>query len=190
METEQGGYGYGGICGWFVANRWSKEGDIGGLTKEIDGLKKEGDIGGLKKEIDGLKKVPVGSLDAMVGLYMRCDAVVGGLRKEIDGLKKVSVGSLDVMVGMVGTIVKGKGRGMEKAEVGRHREREKMVYCVFWVDYVFFAGLIFFFFNIVLTWKIVGASKASVLYIYIDEWLFLMNSYSSKLGIIISYQKH
>ena len=42
---------------------------------------------------------------------MRCDAVVDGLRKEIDGLKKVSVGSLDVMVGMVGTIVKGKGRG-------------------------------------------------------------------------------
>ena len=48
---------------------------------------------------------------------MRCDAVVDGLRKEIDGLKKVSVGSLDVMVGMVGTIVKGKGRGMGKAEV-------------------------------------------------------------------------
>ena len=111
METEQGGYGYGGyggICGWFVANRWSKEGDIGGLTKEIDGLKKEGDISGLKKEIDGLKKVHVGSLDAMVGLYMRCDAMVGGLRKEINGLKKVYVGSLDAMVGMVGTIVKGK----------------------------------------------------------------------------------
>ena len=82
--------------------------------KETDGLKKEGDISGLRKEIDGLKKVPVGSLDAMVGmvgLHMRCDAVVDGLRKEIDGLKKVSVGSLDVMVGMVGTIVKGKGRG-------------------------------------------------------------------------------
>ena len=64
--------------------------------------------------------MPVGSLDAMVGLvglYMQCDAVVGGLRKEIDGLKKVFVGSLDAMVGMVGTIVKGKGRGMGKAEV-------------------------------------------------------------------------
>ena len=126
METERGGYGYGvhggygGICGWFVANRWFEEGDIGGLTKEIDGLKKEGDIGGLRKEIDGLKKVPVGSLDAMVGmvgLYIRCDAMVNGLRKEIDGLKKVCVGSLDAMVGMVGTIVKGKGRGMGKAEV-------------------------------------------------------------------------
>ena len=103
-----------------MANRWSKEGDIGGLTKDTDGLKKEGDINGLRKEIDGLKKVPVGSLDSMVGmvgLHMRCDAVVDGLRKEIDGLKKVSVGSLDVMVGMVGTIVKGKGRGVGKAEV-------------------------------------------------------------------------
>ena len=120
METERGGYGYGGICGWFVAKRWSEEGDIGGLTKEIDGLKKDRDIGGLTKEIDGLKKVPVGSLDVMVGmvgLYMRCDAVVGGLRKEIDGLKKVYVGSLDAMVGMVGTIVKGKGKVMGKAEV-------------------------------------------------------------------------
>ena len=39
------------------------------------------------------------------------------MRKEIDGLKKVSVRSLDAMVGMVGTIVKGKGRGMGKAEV-------------------------------------------------------------------------
>ena len=36
---------------------------------------------------------------------------IGGLRKELDGLKKVSVGSLDAMVG---TIVKGKGRGMGK----------------------------------------------------------------------------
>ena len=126
METKLGGYGYGGhggyggICGLFVANRWSEEGDIGGLTKEIDGLKKEGDISGLTKEIDGLKKVLVGSLDVMVGmvgLYMRCDVVVSGLRKEIDGLKKVSVRSLDAMVGMVGTIVKGKGRGMGKAEV-------------------------------------------------------------------------
>ena len=68
METERGGYGYGGICGWFVAKRWSEEGDIGGLTKEIDGLKKEGDISGLRKEIDGLKKVSVGSLDVMVGM--------------------------------------------------------------------------------------------------------------------------
>ena len=28
----------------------------------------------------------------------------------------------------------------------------------------------FFFFNIMLTWKFVGVSKASVLYVYIDEW--------------------
>ena len=34
----------------------------------------------------------------------------------------------------------------------------------------FFVGFILFlFFNIVLTWKFVEASKASVLYIYIDE---------------------
>ena len=31
----------------------------------------------------------------------------------------------------------------------------------------FFCWFNFFFFNIVLTWKIVGASKPSVLYIYI-----------------------
>ena len=58
-------------------------------------------MGGLW-QIGGLRKVPVGSLDAMVGmvdLYMRRDAMVGGLMKEIDGLKKVSVGCLDVMVG-------------------------------------------------------------------------------------------
>ena len=61
-----------------------------------------------------------------------------------------------------------------------------MVYCVFWVYYVFFASLFLFFFkycadvcfiylfifNIVLTWKIVGASKVSVLYIYIDYTYF------------------
>ena len=42
----------------------------------------------------------------------------------------------------------------EKAE---HRDRvlEKFYY--------------YLFFNIVLTWKIVGASKASVLYVYIDD---------------------
>ena len=55
--------------------------------------------------------------------------------------------------------------------MANHRERERQsivkwkafeyqVYYVFWLVF-------FFFFNIVMTWKIMGASKASVLYIYI-----------------------
>ena len=99
-----------GGCGWFMANRWSEEGH---RWSEANRWSKEGDIG-------GLRKVPVGSLDAMVGmvdLYMRCDAVVIGLMKEINGLKKVSVGYLDAMVGkaedrvrqsIVKSIMKGK----------------------------------------------------------------------------------
>ena len=79
-------------------------------------------MGGLW-QIGGLRKVSVGSLDAMVGmvdLYMRHDAVVGGLMKGIDGTKKVSIGYLDAMVG--------KAEHQEE-----HREREEMVYYVFWV---------------------------------------------------------
>ena len=30
--------------------------------------------------------------------------------------------------------------------------------------------LLYIFFNILLTWKIVGVSKVSVLYVYIDKW--------------------
>ena len=51
--------------------------------------------------------------------------------------------------------------------MGLRKERQgRKVYRVFeklYFDYMFF------FLNIVLTWKIVGASKVSVLYIYIDE---------------------
>ena len=53
--------------------------------------------------------------------------------------------------------MKGKGR----ASGGRHRER------VSFITFFFFFFLCFFL-NIVLTWKFVEASKASVLYIYID----------------------
>ena len=97
---------------------------------------------------------------------MRCDAMVDGLRKEIDGLKKVSVGSLDVTVGMVGTIVKGKGRG--SGGIVKNIVKGKRWFIVFFGFITFFCWFIYLFiFNIVLMWKIVGASKVSVLYIYI-----------------------
>ena len=51
----------------------------------------------------------------------------------------------------------GVGRGRQGRE-GRELGLEKFYY-------------VFFFFNIVLTWKIVGVSKTSVLYIYIDSYL-------------------
>ena len=44
--------------------------------------------------------------------------------------------------------------------VDKRRERVSFI--------MFFFCFMFFFLNIVLTWKFVGASKASVLYIYID----------------------
>ena len=50
---------------------------------------------------------------------------IGGLRKEIDGVKKVYAGYLDEMVG------KAKDHEAELRE--KHREREEMVYYVFWV---------------------------------------------------------
>ena len=62
----------------------------------------------------------------------------------------------------------GEGREIEKRE---ERQRVALLFffvlCffIFWFLLGFRKG--FFFFNTVLTWKIVGASKASVLYIYI-----------------------
>ena len=44
-------------------------------------------------------------------------------------------------------------------------ERERQSRDLKWFYYVFF------FFNIMLTWKFVGASKVSILYVYIDEKL-------------------
>ena len=58
--------------------------------------------------------------------------------------------------------MKGKGR----ASGGRHRESER-------VSFIIFFFVLCFFLNIVLTWKFVGASKTSVIYIYI-YWLFLV----------------
>ena len=50
----------------------------------------------------------------------------------------------------------------------------------FWdLEFFFFLVSNFFFFNIVLTWKFVGASKASVLYIY---RLAYLASHARKLG--------
>ena len=47
----------------------------------------------------------------------------------------------------------------------KHRERESL-----WVSSLLhFLVVFFFFFNIVMTWKIMGASKVLVLYIYIDN---------------------
>ena len=52
--------------------------------------------------------------------------------------------------------------------VGLRKERwKRKVYRVFEKLYFDFKLFIYFFFNIVLMWKIVGASKVSVLYIYI-----------------------
>ena len=44
-------------------------------------------------------------------------------------------------------------------------ERERQSRDFKWFYYIFF------FFNIMLTWKFVGASKVSILYVYIDEKL-------------------
>ena len=53
----------------------------------------------------------------------------------------------------------GVGRGRQGRE-GRELGLEKFYY-------------VFFFFNIVLMWKIVGVSKTSVLYIYIYRFLLI-----------------
>ena len=49
--------------------------------------------------------------------------------------------------------------------VGLRKERRGRK--VYWVFEKLYFDFMFFFFNIVLTWKIVRASKVSVLYIYI-----------------------
>ena len=72
----------------------------------------------------------------------------------------------------------GEGEGREK----ENREERQSFFCAYVFLYLGFyrvLGKVFlclfiyffsfmFFFNIVLTWKFVGASKVSVLYIYID----------------------
>ena len=63
--------------------------------------------------------------------------------------------------GLWHSFVKGKGSL-------RERERQSRDLKKFY--YVFF-----FFLNIMLTWKSVGASKASVLYVYIDKVLDVSN---------------
>ena len=53
--------------------------------------------------------------------------------------------------------------------MGLRKERwKRKVYRVFEKLYFDFKLFIYLFFNIVLMWKIVGVSKVSVIYIYID----------------------
>ena len=66
---------------------------------------------------------------------------------------------------------------------GSLRERERQSRDLKKFYYVFF-----FFFNITLTWKSVGASKASILYVYIDNdnvanRIGLYKRYSDILGV-------
>ena len=62
----------------------------------------------------------------------------------------------------------GEGREIEKREE-RQRVALLFFFCVMFFYFLVFIGFSkrFFFFNTVLTWKIVGASKVSVIYIYI-----------------------
>ena len=69
-------------------------------------------------------------------------------------LSKVEIWELGSRFGLCHSFVKGKGSL-------RERERQS------WDLKKFYYG--FFFFNIMLTWKFVGVSKTSVLYVYIDN---------------------
>ena len=69
-------------------------------------------------------------------------------------------------VGLIEEELVEKGR----EEMAEHRERRKGEHRVLEnFYYVFFICFLFLFFNIVLMWKFVGALKASVLYVYIDN---------------------
>ena len=57
--------------------------------------------------------------------------------------------------------------GKRRQSIGRQRIGFRKVLLRFF--FFVFCFLFFFLINIVLTWKIVGASKASVIYIYIDK---------------------
>ena len=73
------------------------------------------------------------------------------------------------------------GRRLWGLRIERGREngrgKEEKAECIYrvWVlenplcFFFFFWVYVFFFLNIVLTWKIVGASKVSVIYIYIER---------------------
>ena len=59
----------------------------------------------------------------------------------------------------------------------------------FFLVLVLFFLFYYYFFNIVLTWKIVEASKVSVLYIYIDKYIYTV-IYILLLSIITLNQKN
>ena len=86
-----------------------------------------------------LSEVDTGMVEYMGGLWQ-----IGGLRKEINGLKKVPVGSLDAMVGMVGTIVKGKGKG--SGGIVKNIVKGKRWFIVFFGFITFFCWFILFIF--------------------------------------------
>ena len=60
-----------------------------------------------------------------------------------------------------------KGEALAKREVYNGFLRFRFFFFFwFWFYCFMFYVLLLFFFNVVLTWKIVGVSKASILYIY------------------------
>ena len=63
-----------------------------------------------------------------------------------------------------------------------YRVLEKVFFAFMFIYFFLCLCFFFFFINIALTWKTVGASKASVLYIYIDEELTVTINFSWILG--------
>ena len=69
------------------------------------------------------------------------------------------------------------GRVFVKGKAWKSESGREWVYDVFFLRFWFYCFMIYYyFFNVMLTWKIIGASKASVLYIYIYIYIdYILN---------------